>query len=166
MAVLKNVKVKWASILEPNKTFEPVWTISCVLNDEQKKEILEQSKQVNSKGVKLKVDDDGDTIFRIQRKLYKSNGDENNPPVCKSTERDENGKLKDFDKLIGNGSVCNVQYAFYEWENKFGKGVGADLKGVQVVEHVPYGIADGEEFEDLDDSTSTKSNDEFDDEDF
>jgi len=40
--------------------------------------------------------------------------------------------------LIGNGSEVIVQYRTYEWSNRFGSGIGADLVAVQVLELVPY----------------------------
>jgi hypothetical protein len=167
MSVIKNVPVRWASVIKPETTFDPVWTIEVILTEEQADRLKKEAKAVNPKGIKIKKDDEGNLVFRFKRKVMKANGEENNPPVCKGTKRDLlTGKLEDFTQLIGNGSICNVQYLFYEWENKFGSGVGADLKGVQVVEHVPYGVADGDEFDELGSEETSEDSEGFDDEDF
>ena len=39
-----------------------------------------------------------------------------------------------------------IQFKYlYEWKNKFGSGISADLQGVQVIDLVEYRAGDGEE---------------------
>lgn len=129
MAVLRNVKVNWASVQTPNTQFEPCWEIQAVFNsDAQKDEFLAESKKIDpkGKGVKIKEDNDGNFVFRFRRKVERADGKgENSPPLVCGPK----GKDDPFDAMIGNGSVCNIQYAFLPYSNKFGKGVTVDLKG-------------------------------------
>ena len=85
--------------------------------------------------------------------------------------RDElTGDLVKITDLVGNGSVCNVQYSLFKWgPNKFGSGIGIDFKGLQVLSLVSYGAADGDEFgeeEVVDTPASKAKDDEFDEDDF
>jgi hypothetical protein len=142
MPVLKNVKVSWASVQKPNIQFEPCWEIKVHLNKEQASKLQAEAKALNPKGIKIKQEGDEFT-FRFKRKVEKADGTENKAPVVCGP-----GGIDDkFTRLIGNGSICNVQYLLIAYDNKkFGKGITTDLKGVQVLEHVPYGEADGEAF--------------------
>ena len=165
MPVLKNVKVSWASVQKPNIMFEPAWEIQVHLSDEQAKDLQAEAKAILPKGIKIKVDDNGEKTFRFRRKVARADGQgENKPPVVCGM----GGKDDVFEDLIGNGSICNVQYVLVKYDNpKFGKGITTDLKGVQVVHHVPFGVQDGDEFGSAaKESTSTKDDDSFDDGDF
>ena len=165
MAILRNVPVMWASVQKPNLQFEPTWEIQVTLTPEQAKELQAEAKALNPKGIKIKNEDDGTKTFRFKRKVNRADGNgENNPPVVCGP----GGKDDKFDKLIGNGSICNVQYSLVKYDNpKFGKGITTDLKGVQVLIHVPYGSQDGDEFDSVDDtSPHKKEDDSYDDGDF
>jgi hypothetical protein len=142
MPVLKNVKVSWASVQKPNIQFEPCWEIQVHLDKDQASKLQAEAKALNPKGIKLK-EEGNEFTFRFRRKVEKADGTENKPPVVCGP-----GGIEDkFTRLIGNGSICNVQYLLIAYDNKkFGKGVTTDLKGVQVLEHVAYGEADGEAF--------------------
>lgn len=169
-------EVEWASIQAPNTKFEPCWTIDVLVDAKQAKAYLSESKKVNSKGVKIKKESDGRYRIKIARGVAKANGDGDNPAPVVRDKRN-----KDISVLVGNGSVCKIQYRFYEWKNGYGIGVGSDLKGVQVLELVEYGEPDGEEFGDEDEDNefsneeseteveskpSSKKQPEFDDDDF
>ena len=166
MSILRNVKVQWAQVLTPDTKFDPVWHVTAVLEDHHKKQLIDESKEIDpkKKGVKIKENDDGDFIYRFRRKVEKADGSgENNPPaVCGPKGKDDK-----FEKLIGNGSVCNIQYRFVPYNNKFGSGVTCDLQGIQVISHVPYGSQDGDEFDsEVTESSAPSSSNEFDDGDF
>jgi hypothetical protein len=167
MAVLRNVPVKWAKVHQPNTSFEPhSWEIVAVLTKEQADALQKEAKDLSPKGIKFK-EVEGNIEFRFRRKTERSDGNggttKNSPPVVVGPK----GPGDLFDKLIGNGSICNIQYSFSAYENKFGKGVTTDLKGVQVLTHVPYGVADGAEFgEEAVEENTTTNNDSFNDEDF
>jgi hypothetical protein len=172
MALFKNVEVLWANVLTPNTKFQPEWQVTALLDQDQFDILQEEAKKLYPKGLgKVKPNEDGFYEVKVKRRVAKADGTGDNAmPVCIDANR------KQFDKNIGNGSICNVQYSVYYYDNKFGKGIGLDFKGIQVLEHVPYGIQDGEEFEDADleefdkptakkAATKTKAPEDFDDDD-
>jgi len=129
-----NGKAYWASISNPNTTFEPVWTIDLSVDADNKKKAIDSGLAVKNKG-----DDRGDFVT-IKRKVHSKNGNQNNPPSLKdSQKRDIKGTL------IGNGSDVNVLYKTYEWSYAGKKGIGADLQAVQVLNLVEY--SEGEDFD-------------------
>ena len=165
MPILYNVPVNWANVLAPNTQFEPAWEIQVTLTKEQADKLQEEAQAINKKGLKFKTED-GKITFRFRRKVQRADGNgENSPPVvCGPLGKDDR-----WTRLIGNGSICNVQYGISEYNNKFGKGVTTDLKGVQVLIHVPFGEADGEGFGEADVSSTPskeKDSESYDDEDF
>ena len=173
MAVFRNVEVLWTNVLVPNTTFAPEWQVTVLLDEDQAAALQEEAKALSPKGIKFKKNEDGMVEFKLKRRVAKSDGSGDNPaPVCIDLKKEK------FTQNIGNGSICNVQYSLFYYDNKFGKGVGADFKGIQVVTHVPFGVQDGEEFgveaDELDEfdaapakakpATKTKASLEFDDE--
>lgn len=166
MSILKNVSVLWASVQSPDVKFDPTWHVTAVLSEEHKKQLLDESKLIDpkKKGIKIKSNDDGQDVYRFKRKVNKADGSgENNQPVVCGPK----GKDDKFDKLIGNGSVCNIQYRFVPYNNKFGSGVTCDLQGIQVIDHVPFGSVDGDAFGSVESSSEEpKSSNEYDDGDF
>lgn len=123
----------WASVQAPNTTFEPVYTIDLAVTDEVASDLKKM-------GLNGKTTEEG-KLFKFKRKQFRQDGTENNKPVIRDAAN------QPFSDLIGNGSEVIVQFSTYEWTNKFGKGIGADLQGVQVIELVPYRTGDGDEFE-------------------
>ena len=146
MARLDNVKCMWAQVQQPDTRFEPAWHITAVLTKEHQEQLTKESKAVDpkGKGIKFKQDEQGNTIFRFRRRVARADGNgENNPPlVCGPKGKDDL-----FTHLIGNGSIVNIQYSFVPYKNKFGEGLTHDLKGVQVISHIPFGTQDGDEFD-------------------
>lgn len=132
----------WAAVQQPNTRFTPVWCVDLVFDDAVAKELTKL-------GLKPKKHEEG-YVYKFKRNVRKSNGEENKKPVV----RDINNN--DFNGLIGNGSEVIVQFNPYEWENNFGKGISADFQGIQVLNLIPYGGEDGDEFE----SESKQSDDE------
>lgn len=145
---------KWASIQKPNTKFEPVWTIDIIV-DEATKGRLE------AVGLKTKKDKDGDTIFKIKRKVNKKDGSENSPPEVLDAEGNP------FTRLVGNGSKVKVNFSPYDWESFGSSGKNAWLNSVTVLEHVPFEEEDDTDFaEEASTKTSqkpAKANGEFDD---
>lgn len=129
-------KALWANVHEPNRTFDPTWQIDLVIDESQ-------VAGAEKAGLKVIPSEDGLKI-KFRRRETRRDGQPNKAPVV------VNADLQPFNELIGNGSEVIVQFNVYEWSNKFGKGTGADLQGVQVIEHVPYVGGDGSEFEPLD----------------
>ena len=139
MALLKEVRCKWASVIEPNTKFEPTWEIEAELNEQQ-------AAMFADAGVRLK-EDDGMKLLRFKRKVggtKKDGGTYTNEPP-----RVVDASKQPFGQLIGNGSLVNIQYDLREWAMMGNTGVKADLKAVQVLELVPYsGGGDTDEFSD------------------
>lgn len=149
MPVLKNVKVRWASVTKPNTQFTPQWEVRVMLSKEEAETLKAEAKAVHKKGIKIK-EENGELSYRFTRKVDRPEGKgHNNPPVVLGPDGEP------FDRLIGNDSICNVQYSFAPYSNKFGEGVVNDLRGVRVVSLVPYGEQDGDGL--LDDDTPVKS---------
>lgn len=165
MALLNNVSVLWTSIQAPDTKFDHVWRTDAVITQEQADTLQAEAKKVNPKGIKFRKGDNDEIIFRVTRKVNRADGGTNDAPKCVSTERGSDGKPLPFTELVGNGSICNIQYSFYNWENSFGNGCGVDFKGLQVVDLVSYGAPDGDEFEATGD-TPTPPSEDYDDDDF
>lgn len=120
-------KVFWASLVEPNTTYEPAWQLDVVL-DQAAKKIVEG----DGLTIRNKDDDRGDHIT-LKRKVFKSDGTKRVPPeVVDSKTKSWNGQL------IGNGSLCNIKYKPYEWSRNGKSGVSAELVSVQILDLVPY----------------------------
>jgi len=126
-------KALWASVQAPNTKYDPVYQVDLIIEDKQ----VAGAKKA---GLKVKKTDDGNVI-RFRRNQFRASGEENQKPVVVDAS---NRPITD---LVGNGSVINVQFTVFEYDNKYGKGTGSDLQGIQVLELVVYGGQDGDEFE-------------------
>lgn len=126
----------WASITQPNTKFEPTWCIDVANLDAKAKKILKADGLADK--IKNLGDDRGDFI-KITQKVEKRNGDIFEPPKV------VDGMKRPFTDLVGNGSKVAVKYLVREWEYAGKSGTTADLKAVQVLEHIAYG--DGEDFD-------------------
>lgn len=120
-------KAYWAAIVEPNTTFEPVWSVDITL-DEKTKAIVEK----DGLTVKNKGDDRGEFVT-LKRKVMKKDGTKRNGPSVKDSRNQPWG-----DQLVGNGSQVNVKYQPFEWKYAGKAGMSADLMAIQVVDLVPY----------------------------
>ena len=138
-------KAMWASVQTPNTTFDPVYQIDLIIDPKD-------VPTVKKLGLSVKKTEDGDVV-RFRRAQFRKDGSENRRPVVVDKN---NLPLTD---LIGNGSLVNVQFSTFEWNNKFGSGISSDLQGVQVLELIEFGAKDGDEFApvDGDDSVPTSA---------
>ena len=134
--LLKKVRCQWASIIEPNTKFEPVYEIEALLDDKQAAELA-------AIGFKIKTQEDGTPSYRFKCRTHGSK--KNGEKYDKAKPRCVDASREPFEELIGNGSLVNIQY-----EVKKGTFAGTpycrgELQAVQVLEHVPFGGDD--EFE-------------------
>mgnify|MGYP006404783189 FL=1 len=120
-------KCYWASVIEPNSTFEPAWQVDLCLDEDTKALVQEAGLTVRNK------DDDRGEFVTLKRKVQGKNGPRQAPTVVDSQN---NAWDK---KLIGNGSVITVKALPFEWNYAGKAGKSADLAAVQVVELVEYG---------------------------
>ena len=137
--IIRNATVKWASILQPNTRFTPRWEVNVYPSEVD-------LKGLEAAGVAIKEDkESGEMYIKPTRKTQKQDGTPLSPPVVVDGQKQpwpEN-------KLIGNGSVCNVIVALKEVNNFGTPGVKAYLNKVQVVHHIPY--TGDEDFDVVDD---------------
>jgi hypothetical protein len=140
-------KAYWASLAQPNTTFEPVWCVDVCLDEDTKKKVESLGVVIQNKG-----DDRGDFV-KIKRKVHKKDGSERPSPVIKDSQNNT------WDgSLVGNGSLVNVKFSTYDWTYAGKSGVATDLMGVQVVDLISYG-GDGSNFDAVDGGYTVASQD-------
>ena len=122
----------WASIKTPNTTFEPVYTVNLVVDEQTANDFA-------SRGHKVKQMDEGPALI-IKRKVNGPNG------MVRSAPRLLDQNKQEVNLAVGNGSKIRVQYNEYKGEGKFGPYQGLDLQAVQIVDLVEYRSEDGSEF--------------------
>lgn len=127
----------WASVQSPNTTYEPVYQVDLTVTEDS-------AKALKDLGLTVKKTEEG-FVCKFKRKQFKADNSENKKPTVVLADKSP------FDGLVGNGSEVIVQFSTYEWKNKFGTGISADLQGIQIINLVEYRKGDGEEFEDLSD---------------
>jgi hypothetical protein len=120
-------KCYWAKVQAPDTAYEPQWSIDICVDDNNREAILKDGLTIKNKG-----DERGDFI-QIRQKVSRRDGTENSPPIILDAQKNP------MTKLIGNGSIVNVQYTPFEWSMNGKSGVSPLLKKVQVVNLVPYG---------------------------
>lgn len=132
MAVLQG-KAYWASVTTPNTTFEPVYSVNLVVDNDT-------AEQFRNDGYTIKDMDEGPAIV-IKRKVNGPNGLVRQAP--KLMDKAKNA----MDVAVGNGSLVKVQYKPWEteWRGKTFKGL--DFQAMQVLDLIAYQVADGAEFD-------------------
>ena len=95
MAILEGTAY-WASIKTPNTTFEPVYTVNLVVDDEVANDFA-------SRGHKVKHMDEGPALI-IKRKVNGPNG------MVRSAPRLLDQNKQEVNLAVGNGSKIRVQY--------------------------------------------------------
>ena len=140
MALMKNVQVYWASLSEPNRTWEPhTYQITAIVDKKTAAEF-------EGRGHKLKEIDEQPGVFFKQ---YDKRPDGSSNPPIRVVDANKNPFI-DSDgspMAVGNTSVCNIQYEERTFENKFGTFHWNLLKAVQVLKHVPYASSSADEFD-------------------
>ena len=122
----------WASIKTPNTTFEPVYTVNLVVDQETADEFA-------SRGHTIKQMDEGPALI-IKRKVNGPNG------MVRSAPRLLDQNKQEVNLAVGNGSKVRVQCNEYAWEYAGKAGKSLDLQAVQVIKLVEYKAEDGSEF--------------------
>jgi hypothetical protein len=132
MAILSGTAY-WASVTTPNTTYEPVYTVNLVVDEDT-------AQSFRSKGYSVKDMDEGPALV-IKRKVNGPNGMVR--PAPKLVDASKNP----IDERVGNGSTVKVQYKEWEsvWKGKTFKGL--DFQAMQVLDLVSVGTVDGGEFE-------------------
>lgn len=123
-------KAYWASVQQPNTTYEPEWAVDICVDDNNRKQFEADGVPIKNKG-----DERGDFVH-IRQRVARRDGTQNDAPVVMD------GQKNPFTDLIGNGSIVNVMYTPFAWEMNGKSGVTPILKKVQVVNHVAYAAAE------------------------
>ena len=123
----------WASVTTPNTTYEPVYTVNLVVDDET-------AESFKSKGYSVKEMDEGQALV-IKRKFNGPHGMVRQAPKLVDAQKNP------LDERVGNGSKVKVQYKEWEsvWKGKTFKGL--DFQAMQVLDLVTVGDVDGGEFD-------------------
>jgi len=130
-------KCHYASVVEPNTTFEPTWQIDIALDKESKKLVEAAGLSIKNKG-----DDRGDYVT-LKRKVLRKDGSRRRAPSVKDSQNNPWDS-----KLIGNGSTVNVKALPFDWSYAGKTGRSADLTAVQVVDLIEYNTDDFDVVED------------------
>jgi len=131
--VIKDVELFWVK-LDPENPVDPfssgklVWELQMRTSD---KKVANEWKK---KGLPVRhIEDENVYACNVKKLAKNSKGDALTPP------RVVDGKLKELDpKIVGNGSIGNVQLSPREWAMGGKSGVVFDLMAVQVVKLVEY----------------------------
>ena len=123
----------WASVTTPNTTYEPVYTVNLVVDEDT-------AQTFRSQGHTVKDMDEGPALI-IKRKVNGPNGMIRQPPKLVDSTKNP------IDERIGNGSAVKIQYKEWEsvWKGKTFKGL--DFQAMQVLDLVSVGSVDGGEFD-------------------
>ena len=127
--ILIKGKVYWASVVEPNTTYEPAWQVDVCIEDDDTREKLESIGLT----IKNKGDDRGD-FFSAKRKTTKKDGSTRDAPRVIDSKRNPWDR-----RLIGNGSVAKIKIQPYDWDYAGKRGVSSDFMAMQVIDLVEYG---------------------------
>ena len=142
MAVLE-AKAYWASVTTPNTTFEPVYTVDLVVEDDVANEF--QARGFKVKDLSVKDESGGATpigrALTIKRKVNGPNGMVRNAPKLFDKNKEP------LDAIVGNGSTVKVQYNEWETDNKYGSFKGLDFQAMQVLDLVSLKSQDGSELD-------------------
>ena len=121
-------KCHYASIIEPNTKFDPVWSIQVEINDDNREVVEKSGLKVANKG-----DERGDFVT-IKRKVHRKDGTERTAPLV----MDSQNNRWNNDKKIANGSTVNVKAIPSEWDYAGKSGISADLAAIQIVDFIEY----------------------------
>ncbi len=123
----------WANVTTPNTTYEPVYTVNLVVDEET-------AETFRSQGHTVKDMDEGPALI-IKRKVNGPNGMIRQAPKLVDSTKNP------LDERVGNGSAVKIQYKEWEstWKGKTFKGL--DFQAMQVLDLVSVGTVDGGEFD-------------------
>ena len=138
----------WANITVPSTTFEPVYQLELVVDDETA-DAFEQKGFPTINGTAKKRDGSTKTstayegrAVSIKRKVSRKDG----TPNVKPKLYDANGEQVDL--TVGNGSRVLVKYREWEVDNTYGQFKGLDLVKVKIIYLVEYTGGGENDFDD------------------
>ena len=148
MALLKGKKAMWIKLANPEKKYgkeDTQWSIILVVNDEESRKWVRGGLALKEKF--LEIDGTEAPVIKLKKDTHWSKSGEDKTPV---KVVDMFGQDVD-PRIIGNGSVVNVQYTVRDWEFEGRKGKTPELAAVQIVELVEFkgssSVPAGDEFD-------------------
>lgn len=135
MPIVKG-KAMWASVTQPNTTYEPKWSVNLVVDNDTAQKFSNDGYTVKNKPVSWS-EEELPTIV-IQRKVAAPWGGDRDAPELVGTTRDGSGNWTPLDVKVGNGSDVSVQYKQWESEKNGEKFKGLELMKVQVTTLIAY----------------------------
>jgi hypothetical protein len=137
MAILEGTAY-WASIKRPNTTYEPVYSVNLVIDDET-------ASDFKRRGFTIKDMDAGPAIV-IKRKVNGGPKGTREPPKLYDRMKNE------IDVEVGNGSKVKVSYREWEMERGGKQYQGLEFLALQVLDLVPYSSGGGGDEFDIEES--------------
>jgi hypothetical protein len=131
MSVLQGA-LYWASITNPNTTYEPVYSVNVVVDDAT-------AADFEKRGFRIKQMDEGSALV-VKRKVSGPNGMTRAAPKLFDKSKNE------VDVSVGNGTIGKVQYKEWEVVRQGETYRGLDLQAVQILDLVSFNQA-GDEFD-------------------
>lgn len=104
---------------------------------------LEVFKELQSRGCALKLRGENQVQFKCPTSKMISGELINFEPPKVQKYDEGSSSYVDFPDSIGDGTVAKVNVEFYSYANDFGSGIGHRLRGITVINHVPYERQDG-----------------------
>ncbi len=136
----------WSKLATPENKFgseETQWAIDLILSDDESRKWVRAG--LATKERFMDVDGVEVPVIKLKKDTHWKKSGEAKTPV---KVVDAYGQEVDA-RLIGNGSIVNVQYSVREWEFQGRKGKTPELVAVQVIELVEFTgkSSAGDEFE-------------------
>jgi hypothetical protein len=131
MSVLQGA-LYWASITNPNTTYEPVYSVNVIVDDAT-------AADFEKRGFRIKQMDEGSALV-VKRKVSGPNGMTRAAPKLFDKSKNE------VDVSVGNGTIGKVQYKEWEVVRQGETYRGLDLQAVQILDLVSFNQA-GDEFD-------------------
>lgn len=115
------------------------WKVTVELDEES----LKKFEGLKARGLALKIRNDNQVQFKCnESKMINGELTMFDQPTVKKWDEDSS-TFVDFPDSIGDGTVAKVNVEFYEYNNSFGQGMGHRLRGLTILNHVPYERQDG-----------------------
>ena len=132
-------KAMWAFTQQPDSKYN-CWKVALYIDSTEAKKMIDLGlkKQVRRVDPLMEPDNAalGEYVIKFSRYVNgkgKAAGKKNPKPEVINVDNEP------FDEIIGNGSDVIVRFNVYKWgPNQFGSGIGTDLDGIKVINHIPY----------------------------
>ncbi len=128
----------WASIKRPNTTYEPVYSVNLVVDEET-------ASDFKRRGFTIKDMNEGPAII-IKRKVNGGPKGTREPPKLYDRMKNE------IDVEVGNGSKVKVSYREWEMDRAGQHYQGLEFIALQVLDLVPYSSGGGADEFDIEES--------------